>query len=71
MRFNIYTMNDSSGVTYSNKEDFLQELSQMIDDCISSGCSLFNVEVDTNANCSTYDKENNKWHKTPWGKRVM
>lgn len=56
MRFSIYTTNDNgSGMLYSNKEEFLNELSLMIDDCIANGGSYFSVEVDTDASCFDCD----------------
>lgn len=38
MKFGIYTMIDNgSGMKYSAKEEFLNELSRMIDDCEANG----------------------------------
>ena len=72
MRLSIYTMNDNgSGMQYQTKEEFLRELSLMIDDCITNGGTFFSVEVDTNASCFTYDKENGEYEKTSWGERVL
>lgn len=52
MDFGIYTMFDNdSGMEYSNKEDFLKEISLMIDDCIANGGTRFHVGVDTDASC--------------------
>ena len=72
MKFSIYTMNDNgSGMQYSSKEDFLRELSLMIDDCMTNRGSYFSVEVDTNASCFAYDKESGEHKKTSWGERVL
>ena len=52
MMFNIYTENDNgSGMTYQTKEDFLKEISLMIDDCIANGGTHFTVSVDADASC--------------------
>lgn len=52
MKFGIYTMIDNgSGMEYSTKEEFLNELSLMIDDCEANGGTHFNVEVHTNKSC--------------------
>lgn len=72
MRFSIYTMNDNgSGMRYSSKEEFLKELSLMIDDCIANGGSFFSAEIDSNASCFTHDNETDTWTKTAWGERVL
>lgn len=42
---------DESGQKFSNKEDFLKELSLMIDDCIENGGTQFDVIVDADASC--------------------
>lgn len=58
MKFYIETMNDNgSGMVYYTKEDFLNEISLMIDDCIANGCTLFDVQVDTDASCFYDEKE--------------
>lgn len=52
MGFSILPTNDNgSGMYYSSKEDFLKELSLMIDDCIANRGNYFSVEVDTDAGC--------------------
>ena len=52
MKFGIYTMIDNgSGMKYSTKEEFLNELSRMIDDCEANGGTHFDVEVLTNKSC--------------------
>ena len=52
MKFGIYTMIDNgSGMKYSTKEEFLSELSRMIDDCEANGGTHFDVEVLTNKSC--------------------
>lgn len=52
MKFTINTVNDNgSGMKYFSKEDFLKEISLMIDDCIANGGCFFSVTVDTDASC--------------------
>lgn len=58
MKFSIYTMNDNgSGMKYFNKEDFLNEISFMIDDCINNGGTYFNIQVDADASCFLCDED--------------
>ena len=40
-----------SGKEFNNKEDFLHELSLMIDDCEANGGTQFDVTVDADASC--------------------
>lgn len=40
-----------SGQEFNNKEDFLKELSLMIDDCEANGGKQFDVTVDADASC--------------------
>lgn len=48
----FYIGSDSgSGQEFDNKEDFLHELSLMIDDCEANGGSQFDVTVDADASC--------------------
>ena len=57
MKFGIYTMIDNgSGMKYSTKEEFLNELSRMIDDCEANGGTHFDVEVLTNKSCFLDEK---------------
>jgi hypothetical protein len=52
MDFNIYTLNDNgSGMKYCSKEAFLNEVSSMIDDCITNGGKNFTITVDADASC--------------------
>lgn len=52
MKFYIETLNDSgSGMKYNTKEDFLKEISLMIDDCIANGGTYFDAQVDSDASC--------------------
>lgn len=52
MDFNITTMNDNgSGMEYSTKEEFLEEISLMIDDCMENGGTYFDISVDTDVSC--------------------
>lgn len=52
MKFSIETLNDNgSGMVYTSKEDFLQEVSRMIDDCIRNKGTFFDVQVDSDVSC--------------------
>jgi hypothetical protein len=52
MKFYISdTYTNGSGQVFKNKEDFLKELSLMIDDCISNGGTYFDASIDTDASC--------------------
>ena len=52
MKFYIETINDNgSGMKYNTKEEFLEEISLMIDDCIANGGAFFDVQVDSDASC--------------------
>lgn len=52
MIFTITSVWDNgSGYTYYTKEKFLQEISEMIDDCIVNGGNYFNAEITTDASC--------------------
>lgn len=54
--FTIETLNDNgSGMKYHTKEDFLKEISLMIDDCIANGGTYFDVQVDSDASCFQSD----------------
>ena len=57
MKFNIYTEN-GSGMKFSNKEEFLHELSLMIDDCEANGGSFFTTEVYADASCFLIEQNN-------------
>ena len=43
--------NSGSGQEFNNKEDFLKELSLMIDDCEANGGTQFDVTVEADASC--------------------
>jgi hypothetical protein len=52
MKFYIDTVIDNgSGMKYENKEEFLTELSKMIDDCIINSGTRFAAIIDTDASC--------------------
>jgi hypothetical protein len=52
MKFYINTLNDNgSGMKYNTKEEFLHEISLMIDDCIANGGTFFDVQVDSDVSC--------------------
>ena len=58
MEFTIETLNDcGSGMRYRNKEDFMKEISLMIDDCIANGGTFFDVQVDSDVSCFQTGKE--------------
>ena len=58
MTFHIFTQNDNgSGIMYANKEDFLHEVSLMIDDCITNCGTYFSIEVDADASCFCTNEE--------------
>ena len=47
MKFTIETLNDNgSGMKYYTKEEFLKEISLMIDECISNGGKFFDAKID-------------------------
>ena len=50
--YTIETLNDNgSGMVYKTKEEFLAEISRMIDDCRDNGGTFFDVQVDADASC--------------------
>lgn len=50
--FTIETLFDNgSGMEYHTKEEFLNEISLMIDDFITNGGTEFHISVDTDASC--------------------
>lgn len=52
MEFFINTVNDAgSGMTYDTKEEFLKEISAMVDDCIQNGGTFMEVVIDADASC--------------------
>lgn len=58
MEFTIETLNDcGSGMRYRSKEDFMKEVSLMIDDCIANGGTFFDIQVDSDVSCFKSDKE--------------
>ncbi len=56
MKFYI-SSDTGSGQEFNNKEDFLKELSLMIDDCEENGGTQFDVTVDADASCFFENKE--------------
>ena len=50
MKFYIGT-DGSSGQSFKTKEEFLKELSLMIDDCKANGGTQFDVTVESDASC--------------------
>ena len=58
MDFYVNTMCDNgSGLEYFTKEDFMEEISLMIDDCIANGGTYFGISVDTDASCFNIDED--------------
>lgn len=59
MKFYITTSgaDTGSGMKYSTKEEFLKELSLMINDCMANGGKTFEVDVCSDASC--FCRENN------------
>lgn len=56
--FTIETTNDNgSGMSYGTKEEFLKEISLMIDDCIANGGTFFDIQVDSDASCFWQEDE--------------
>lgn len=50
--FTIETLNDNgSGMKYKTKEEFLKEISLMIDDCIANGGTFFDAQIDSDVSC--------------------
>ena len=56
MKFYIGSEN-ASGMEFNNKEEFLKEISLMIDDCEANGGTQFDIMVEVDASC--YYQENN------------
>lgn len=50
------TWDNGSGCFYYTKEEFLKEISAMIDDCIANGATHFDAEITTDASCYLMDK---------------
>ena len=52
MKYYIQTLNDNgSGMKYNTKEELLNEIALMIDDCISNGGTYISFDVDCDASC--------------------
>ena len=59
MKFRIYTLNDNgSGMKYHTKDEFLKEVSMMIDDCVTNGGTFFDIQVDSYGSCFLAEEEN-------------
>lgn len=55
--FYILTENDNgSGMEYRTKEEFMKEISLMIDDCVANGGTRFDVSIDSDASCFYQDE---------------
>lgn len=50
MKFSVYN-EDGSGMKFKSKEEFLNEISLMIDDCQANGGSYFDAEINSDASC--------------------
>lgn len=58
MKFTIETINDNgSGMSYNAKEEFLAEISRLVDDCIENGGTFFDAQIDADVSCFCNDKE--------------
>ena len=58
MKFTIETLNDNgSGMKYFTKEEFLNEISLMVDDCIANGGTFFDVQIDSDVSCFYNDND--------------
>ena len=58
MKFTIETTNDNgSGMRYNTKEEFLAEISRLIDDCVENGGTFFDAQIDADASCFYNDEE--------------
>lgn len=47
---------NGSGMEFNSKEDFLHEVSLMIDDCAANGGTRFDITVDADADCFYHPK---------------
>ena len=57
MKFFIETLNDNgSGMEYNDKEEFLREISLMIDDCVANGGTYFDANIDSDVSCFAYSE---------------
>lgn len=57
INFTIETLNDNgSGMEYTSKEAFMNEISLMINDCIANGGTFFDVQVDSDVSCFCADE---------------
>lgn len=58
MKFYIETINDNgSGMKCNTKEEFLAEISKMIDDCIENGGTFIDFTADSDASFFYNDTE--------------
>ncbi len=58
INFTIETLNDNgSGMEYTSKEEFMKEISLMIDDCIANGGTFFDIQVDSDVSCFCTDED--------------
>ena len=61
MEFTIFTLNDNgSGMEYHNKEDFLREVSLLVEDFIANGGTHFSITVDADVSCFYNHKNGNE-----------
>lgn len=59
MKYYIETINDNgSGMKYNTKEEFLAEISKMIDDCIENGGTFIDFTADSDASFFYIDNKN-------------
>ena len=56
--FYISSINDGgSGTQYQTKEEFLKEVSLMVDDCIANGGSYFDISIEADASCYSQEEK--------------
>ena len=49
--------NSGSGQEFNTKEEFLEEVERMINDCYANGGTQFDITVDADADCFCNDEE--------------
>lgn len=61
MKYYIETINDNgSRMKYNTKEEFLAEISKMIDDCIENGGTYIDFTADSDASFFCIDNNKNE-----------
>ena len=52
----VSAWDNGSGRTYYTKEEFLEEISAMIDNCIANSGTHFDCEITTDASCYSIEE---------------